>query len=236
MLEVARDRAAPLIERAVVEHTAGCPACSRDLERERALTAGLRAVALHHSDRTPSSDLEARLLEAFASQRGAAERAPASAPAARVRGWLPLAAGLALCAAGLIWWIARPESVAPSPLVATVQRPAPAAPIQPATVADPPRVMPEPIQVRHRGRRRAPTPPVQAVGFIPIPSAAGLPDFESGQIVRLGIPVTALPNYGVEIPSGGESSIQADLLVGQDGQPRAIRLVNSSGQDLHQRR
>jgi hypothetical protein len=67
--------------------------------------------------------------------------------------------------------------------------------------------------------------PIQAVGFVPIPSAEGLPEFESGQIVRLGIPVTALPNYGVEIPPGSAAAVQADLLVGQDGQPRAIRLV-----------
>ena len=89
---------------------------------------------------------------------------------------------------------------------------------------------------RNRVRRPAARPPIQAVGFIPIPSAAGLPEFESGQIVRLGIPVTALPNYGLEIPSGVESSIQADLLVGQDGQPRAIRLVNANSPDLHPRR
>jgi hypothetical protein len=66
------------------------------------------------------------------------------------------------------------------------------------------------------------------VGFVPIPSAAGLPEFESGQIVRLDIPVAALPTFGVDVPSGAESSIQADLLVGQDGRPRAIRLVNAN--------
>jgi hypothetical protein len=241
MLEVARDRAASLIERAVLDHTAGCSACRRDLERERALTAGLRAVAVHHSGRAPSPDLEARLLEAFASQARDAEgeRAPNSpAFAARVRGWLPLAAGLALCtAAALAWWLTRPESVARPPAVATaVRQPEPMAPVQQASAADPPQTIRDPAPARHHGRRAAKRAPIQATGFIPIPSAVGLPDFESGQIVRLGIPITALPTYGVEIPSGGESSIQADLLVGQDGQPRAIRLVSSTSSDSQPRR
>jgi hypothetical protein len=66
--------------------------------------------------------------------------------------------------------------------------------------------------------------------FVPLPLAAALPDFESGEIVRLGIPVRSLPAYGLEIPPdapSGPVAIQADLLIGQDGLPRAIRLVTA---------
>src|SRR5436190_1177393 len=70
--------------------------------------------------------------------------------------------------------------------------------------------------------------PVEPAAFTAIPAAAGLPDFESGEIVRLGIDVTALPNYGIDIPAGAQSAVQADLLIGQDGQARAIRLVNAN--------
>lgn len=66
--------------------------------------------------------------------------------------------------------------------------------------------------------------------FLPLPLAAALPDFESGEIVRLGIPVRSLPAYGLEIPPDappGPVAIQADLLIGQDGLPRAIRLVTA---------
>jgi hypothetical protein len=65
---------------------------------------------------------------------------------------------------------------------------------------------------------------------VPLPLAAALPDFESGEIVRLGIPVGSLPAYGLEIPPDappGPAAIQADLLIGQDGLPRAIRLVTA---------
>jgi hypothetical protein len=239
MLEVARDRAAPPIERAVLAHTACCAACSRDLERERAVTAGLRAVALQHAGSTPSPNLEARLLDAFAAQHQEAEAGPAAGevPAGRSpKAWLTLAAALALCAGGSAWWLARTQPVAPAVEIATVQPLPVVLPVQPAEAADLAPATRVASVPRHRVRRPAARPPIQAVGFIPIPSAAGLPEFESGQIVRLGIPVTALPNYGLEIPSGVESSIQADLLVGQDGQPRAIRLVNANSPDLHPRR
>jgi hypothetical protein len=63
-------------------------------------------------------------------------------------------------------------------------------------------------------------------GFIPLPAAGGMPDLESGYIVRVDLPVGALPAFGIEfIPDPGRNQVQADFIVGQDGQPRAIRLV-----------
>ena len=42
------------------------------------------------------------------------------------------------------------------------------------------------------------------------------------------MPVGALPQYGVDIvPNGLRTTVEADVLVGQDGQPRAIRLVTA---------
>ena len=62
--------------------------------------------------------------------------------------------------------------------------------------------------------------------FMPLPVASGLPALESGVIVRIELPVAALPRYGVAIPDTSRRELQADLLVGQDGQPRAIRFLN----------
>jgi hypothetical protein len=69
---------------------------------------------------------------------------------------------------------------------------------------------------------------IQPAGFVPVPAAARLPQFESGVIVRMALPVTALPSYGVDISlaSSGEP-VEADVLVGQDGVARAIRIVNT---------
>ena len=64
-------------------------------------------------------------------------------------------------------------------------------------------------------------------GFITLPSAYGLPDVESASIIRIQVPLSALPAYGLSIaPDAVTDSIEAELLVAQDGQPRAIRLVN----------
>jgi hypothetical protein len=58
---------------------------------------------------------------------------------------------------------------------------------------------------------------------------SALPPLESGTIVRVALPVTALPSYGIQIvPDIHRYSVEADLLVGQDGMTRAIRLVNDS--------
>ena len=62
MLEVARDRAAPFVRQTVLAHTEFCSACGTSLDRERALTAGLRAVAFEGASSSPSADLESRLL------------------------------------------------------------------------------------------------------------------------------------------------------------------------------
>jgi hypothetical protein len=66
-------------------------------------------------------------------------------------------------------------------------------------------------------------------GFVELPGAAGLPDFESGAIVRVELVLASLPAYGIDISrAGGDQPVEADVLVGQDGQPRAIRLVTNS--------
>jgi len=58
-----------------------------------------------------------------------------------------------------------------------------------------------------------PAPPMNAdSAFVVLPGADALPRFEHGEVIR------------VEIPSP-EGSIQADVLVGQDGLARAVRFV-----------
>ena len=59
-----------------------------------------------------------------------------------------------------------------------------------------------------------------------LPGAAGLPEFESGRVVRMAVPITNLPAYGFDVvPDASPGTIDADFLVGQDGIPRAIRLA-----------
>ncbi len=70
----------------------------------------------------------------------------------------------------------------------------------------------------------APQPPSE---FVMVPGAATLPPMESGSLVRLDVPVAELPALGLTPPpSNRTASVRTDLIVGQDGLPRAARLVN----------
>ena len=63
--------------------------------------------------------------------------------------------------------------------------------------------------------------------FVAWPGAAALPRFESGQLVRTELPASVLPLLGIspaDIPASGR--VTADVLYGQDGLERAVRLVN----------
>jgi len=73
-----------------------------------------------------------------------------------------------------------------------------------------------------------PPPSVSLTGFVELPWTAGLPAFESGEIVRMEIPVASLPAYGFDISRGSDRAVEADVLVGQDGLARAMRLVSNN--------
>ena len=68
----------------------------------------------------------------------------------------------------------------------------------------------------------------EAYQFVPWPGAASLPAFESGQLVRTELPASVLPLLGIspaDAPAGGH--VIADVLYGQDGLARAVRLVSA---------
>lgn len=214
---------------AVETHVAHCRACAVRLERERELSAGLRALASDASRNLGSSELEQSLIEAFRERQRPARRAA-------VRAWIPMAAAaVLLVGAGL--WLSRSgaenRTVEQPQLARTARDPSPA----PITQASKPATVP--LQSRadaavtrtrpHRNLRPRPSRFVAAEGFVMLPAAANLPPFESGEIVRMELPVTSLPAYGLEIAHDARRpAVEADLLVGQDGQARAIRLVNSA--------
>jgi anti-sigma factor RsiW len=212
---------------AVETHLAHCRSCSALLERERELSVGLRALASGSSHNTASPDLERSLLAAFRERQS-----PAFRP--RMKVWVPLAAA-AMLLVGVGLWVLRSSSHNPTVIkpdsVHAVQSAAPA----PAIPAAKPMTVPTEPQAatvvatgrRSRLPRQRPPRFVTAEGFVMLPAALNLPAFESGEIVRMELPVTSLPAYGLEIAPETRRSVEADFLVGQDGQARAIRLVNS---------
>ena len=79
--------------------------------------------------------------------------------------------------------------------------------------------------------RETPAVPAPAIdpaadlsGFVPWPGANAWPPLESGSVVRVDLPVSVLPLLGLSAPVDADV-VEADVVVGQDGLARAVRLV-----------
>jgi hypothetical protein len=236
-------------------HLEQCVACTARVARERHLTTALKAMAGAVPPSTRSAAIEAQLLMAFARRQAVASRpAPPSrsvlaTPPVRVS----LAAAAVLVLAVAVWQgTARWRSTSETTPVSTQAAANPAAPTPTAAggaavpaaastsggarasaaITAPPEDAAAPASPR-----RAPAMPTPAqaavprndndvLRFVTLPTAVGLPPLESGRIVRVDVPTAMLPAYGFEVaPDSQSGMVEADVLVGQDGQPRAIRFV-----------
>jgi hypothetical protein len=66
----------------------------------------------------------------------------------------------------------------------------------------------------------------QLSGFITLPYAQSGVPLEQPVIVRVDIPISELGFMGLAVtPTGAKDNVRADVLVGQDGVARAVRLV-----------
>src|SRR3954468_22900869 len=188
------------------------------------------AGALAHQTKMPAAAaarMEQRLLAAMVSAQSGPARPVTRRPAGQAwRSWAAAAASIALILAAVSMWQTilgdrRDAAIAPS---------APAVPVMQAIASLPP---PAVLTVSHSAKRMRPTPPrredaITPSGFVALPWTAGLPAFESGEIVRMEVPVASLPAYGIDISSGADRPVEADILIGQDGLARAIRLVTNT--------
>ena len=141
------------------------------------------------------------------------------------RHWMAAAAAVVMAAA-ITFYTVPSRNVRPQPEVAPP--PAPAARPEPARVVVPPSPPAEP-RPRPRAARPTRTAPADARvnEFVPLPGAFALPDFESGRIVRMEVPLAGLPAFGIDlVPDAAPAAVEADFLIGQDGLPRAIRLAS----------
>jgi hypothetical protein len=177
--------------------------------------------------------MEQRLLTAFAEYHGAVS-GRASSRSSWTR-WMAAAAALVVCGGSLLGWRAL-QVRRPAPAVAAAQPMRPpgignaVSSGRPSTARMGEPVPPSPVRTVRPHPRPAPkAPDIPSVEFVTLPGAASLPHFESGSIVRVDLPLSSLAIYGVDIStSGGKGPVKADVLVGQDGEPRAIRLVSNS--------
>jgi hypothetical protein len=66
-------------------------------------------------------------------------------------------------------------------------------------------------------------------GFVPVPYAAPLAPGEFVEVVQRDLTPAALARMGVAMQSATVSPVATDVLVGQDGLPRAVRVPESFG-------
>ncbi len=265
-------------------HLAACPRCAARLAAERAITEGLRAVAIHDAPANAPAHVEANLLVAFRAQTERVATAPAPVWSAKSG---PTLAGLffsrkamaALAVAALVLltfatlrFRFTAGSNRPTQTAAAGVPRSPA--VAPTSTHDmdvalteerseggsrrmlvggtqaanaPPRSIG--LASRHTRHGHAATPMheqvVTAVGpvgemtvvarapvvaesvteFMPL-VASSAPPLTSGQLVRVEVSRAALAALGlpVDMTRAGET-MKADVLIGEDGLARAIRLV-----------
>jgi hypothetical protein len=195
---------------------------------EEKLLAGLKALRDKTAGEGPSSSIEAALLGEFRRRRLRKEAKFVRKP------WVWV--GLAATAAAALFAVlptTRPEprhvakaDIGPAlpPAVKTVER-------QTAAVApDPPQ--PAPRARRRVGRmvRQSPPPvapvPEVATDFLPVPYAPRFTAEDRGQLVRVRLPRESMRSFGLPVNQDRIlSTVQADVLIGEDGLARAIRFV-----------
>lgn len=111
-----------------------------------------------------------------------------------------------------------PKSVEPEPDEAEQPKLVPAV----FTPRAEPQIRPKPTRSRPVHHRPEPEPAFHPIGFADRAEEAVL----DGRVVRVEMPRAALFALGVDLPlENGTQAVKADLLVGADGIPKGIRLV-----------
>jgi hypothetical protein len=174
--------------------------------------------------------MEARLHQACVAGSGSSATRSA-APVHDWRRWLAAAAAVVMAAA-ITFYTVPQRNVRPQPeprLPAAPSTPEPAPQPAPARLDRPKAPATPPPPRAQAGRPPTPAPAAAGVNeFVPLPGAFALPDFESGRIVRMEVPIAGLPAFGIDlVPDAAPAAVEADFLIGQDGLPRAIRLAST---------
>jgi hypothetical protein len=179
--------------------------------KEHQVLQALRALAENDRGREAPPEVETRLLGAFRSRRRSG------------RGWAAIAALAAGLVVALLLWPNR----APKPAVSAVQ------PISQVPEA----ARPIPVAAAMANARRAPRKLARKAAAVPQPEPHEVvtdffplmnpePSFERGQMLRVQLPAAAMQTVGLPVREEHLGDlVQADVLVGEEGMPRAIRFV-----------
>jgi hypothetical protein len=213
LVELARgrpSRAPDAVERALVmAHMNVCLACRLFIEEQLGLTAAFEEFAAQ-TEMAPPANLESILLSEFESNKPFRHS------------HLKVAAVIGAIAAALVWLAAIPRARVTTP------------PARVETVAAiPPAVGTPDIPIQKRVskpvRRHVARSAGDAEPFVAIPYTLPLDPRERAVVMHMEMPVTALAAVGLAVPAPDpRASAQTDVIIGEDGRIRAIRLLSIS--------
>lgn len=213
-------------------HAATCEACQAFVAAQERLTRAARSVAAEAAIVTLPEGLESELLAEFDAVRSTGQRP---------RWYWMTAAGLALAAsvvAGVLlvrvpWGLTGAPEAATQP-AAMAKTPEAGTPAELKTVVAAVTLPPGPGRPEPQKPAPKPTTRLQAAeepeaAFVSIPYTLPLAPDERANVVRMEVPVAALIAAGLPMRVQDMSAnASADVLVGEDGRARAVRLISVS--------
>jgi len=193
----------------VAAHVETCGKCRKVLDGQLRLRAATAALVAESARFTVPQGLESALLRELDSRRRMQRR----------RFVYGVVGGAIAASLAVVWFLVhRPTPKVPRVEVAAVVSHS----VQ--TVASPV----EQRETKHHGRVAKPAAEPEQP-FIAIPYTLPLEPYERADVMRMDVPVAALIAAGLPMSMVDPgASARADVLVGQDGRARAVRLISIS--------
>ncbi len=206
-------------------HARTCERCAARLVQAQFLALALDATAEHAAHLETPSHLESALVSSFREHHRSLARTKHRQRRALVRRleWSALAAAAMVFLAIGAWHFSRPRIKISKPAGAVAFVP-PAPPASSTNIVDGNGAQPLAAQAAVADSAAAQSD--LASEFVPVPDGEGFSPGDSGVIVRVEMRRSALADLGYSVDAAHAADmVQADLLVGDDGWPRAVRLV-----------
>ena len=194
-------------------HLAECPACAAEWTPHRALAAGLRSMGEEWRKVEAPARVEAGLMAAFRTQAQFEARRSVAG-----QWWRPVFA----------WATATAATVALAMLMIRGSQPAPE---KPRTVASPRHTVQSPVEMASAVDADADDDTsALGEGFVRLPNAPRIEPNEDYNVVRVEVPGAAIIDAGISLGEDrAADTVLADVALGPDGTPRALRLVSDGG-------
>jgi len=202
---------------AVLEHAAGCAQCAERMSAATELAEASQLVAESALQEQAPPRVEAAILAAFREHHRTVSWR-------RAFEWVGVGAAAAVLLA-FLWTMGTRR----------VEQPNPAQKKEPTTQSNIPldaAVAPGGTPTASGESPAEPSPDVESASyaasdFVPVPYAGSITADDPGMIVRVQLTRASLAQLGYPVAEAqGEDLISADILVGEDGWPRGVKLIH----------